>query len=115
MRLKEKEHRIRILNTEPDGKRGSGKPRLRCRFDGMDLQELGNDESEYDDYLGRPWSPSDCSAKEDDLYNNPMAHQPIEGQDLPTDSWPHVQTKVNVHPVSLGMTCGQHVTFSRSS
>ena len=42
--------------------------------------------------------------------------QSIDGKLLPNDYWLHstincLQTEVNYHPVSSGVTCGQHVEF----
>ena len=41
MRVKENEHTIRILNTEPGGKRERGRPRLRIEGVVEDLRMFG--------------------------------------------------------------------------
>ena len=41
-----------------------------------------------------------------------MELEPMEGQAVPTDCWPHFELsaeKVNHRPASFRATCGQHV------
>ena len=35
-----------------------------------------------------------------------------EGQDLQIDCWPQLSAEIEDHPVTLGMTCIQHIEFS---